>query len=74
MRFLSGLVFGVILTVLTAYMVDERAGPGEARMVDWQIVGRHVDEAKVQIREGWDKLVASLDRTRSEPSKVDSAT
>ncbi|MFO1151763.1 MAG: hypothetical protein U1E62_25590 [Alsobacter sp.] len=74
MRFLSGLIFGVILTVLTAYMVDERAAPGQARMVDWQIVSHHVEEAKVQIRDGWDRLVATLDRTRSEPSKGDSAT
>jgi hypothetical protein len=74
MRFLSGLVFGVILTVLTAYMIDERAAPGEPRMVDWQIVGRHVAEAQVQIRDDWDRLVTSLERTKSEPTKADSAT
>jgi hypothetical protein len=74
MRTLTGLVLGVILTVATAWWVDQHAAPGEPRMVDWQVVGRHVDEAKVQIREGWDRLTASVDRNRGTPSHDGSPT
>jgi hypothetical protein len=74
MRMLTGLILGVFLTVATAWWVDQHAAPGEPRMVDWQVVGRHVDEAKVQLRDGWDKLTASLDRNRSEHARTDSPT
>lgn len=74
MRTLTGFLLGVLLTVGVAYWVDMRAAPGEPRMVDWQVVSRHVQEAKVRIGEEWARLTAGLERNRTEPGKAESAT
>ncbi len=74
MRTLTGFLFGVLLTVGVAYWVDARATPGEPRMVDWQVVSRHVQDAKVRIGEEWARLTAGLERNRTEPTRTESPT
>jgi hypothetical protein len=74
MRTLTGFLLGVLMTVGVAYWLDARAAPGEPRMVDWQVVSRHVESAKVRIGEEWDRLTAGLERNKPGPVKTESAT
>ena len=55
MRFFFGLIVGIALTVAGAYVVDSMSGTG-ARMVNWEVVGKHVDSLTTLAREGWKKI------------------
>lgn len=74
MRMLMGLIVGVVLTVGTAWWADQGAGPGEPRMVNWDIVAQRTHEARVRLQDGWNHLASSFDRTPKEPAKGEGAT
>lgn len=63
MRFMSGLIVGIILTIGVAYIVDAmHAGPGpdgkEARqMVNWAVVSDNLRSLSTEVRDGWDSLL-----------------
>lgn len=63
MRFITGLVVGVLLTVGTAYVVDSvRAAPGpdhagNERMVNWDVVNTNMRGLSTSVQETWTKLV-----------------
>jgi hypothetical protein len=56
MRLFLGIILGVALTVGGAYVADSMAGTGAARMVNWDVVSKNVDDVKNAVREGWKKL------------------
>jgi hypothetical protein len=56
MRLFLGIILGVALTVGGAYVADSMAATGAARMVNWDVVSKNVDDVKNAVREGWKKL------------------
>jgi hypothetical protein len=65
MRLFLGIVLGAALTVGTAFIYDTTtpAGAGATSvdprpMVNWDVVGRHLQELKTQVREQWVRLTA----------------
>ena len=63
MRFITGLVVGIILTIGTAYIADTmHAAPGpdqkEARrMVNWDVVDTNMRDLSTSVQDGWTRLV-----------------
>jgi hypothetical protein len=65
MRLLFGILLGAFLTVGTAFIYDTTtpAGAGASSfdqrpIVNWDVVGRRLQELKVQVHERWVKLTA----------------
>ncbi|PNG25355.1 hypothetical protein [Methylocella silvestris] len=67
MRFLLGLVVGVLLTVGAAYMFDSTRRPEGAdaatqrQMVNWDVVQAELKTLSVQIGDGWSRLTGRKD-------------
>lgn len=65
MRLILGMVLGILLTLLVAYIHDNQVGPlppsaAEQRtMVNWNVVGENWNSVMARIREQWTKLTAS---------------
>ena len=63
MRFITGLLFGILLTVGTAYIVDSMhsaPGPDEVasrHMVNWTVVDANVRTLSTDLQDGWSRLV-----------------
>ncbi len=69
MRFLFGVIIGVLITVGYAWVHDSSATTdmtgqvGEnARMVNWDVVNRNVNDLSETVRVGWDRLTHSVRR------------
>jgi hypothetical protein len=64
MRFISGIVIGVALTIGTAYIHDMLFAPASADstaarpMVNWDAVGAAAHEAVERAREQWHRISA----------------
>jgi hypothetical protein len=68
MRFLLGIVLGVILTIGVAYLSDaSTSGPSDAAaqtsieprpMVNWDVVGKNWESLSLGVRNTWNKLAA----------------
>jgi hypothetical protein len=56
MRLLFGIILGVALTVGGAYVSDTSKSGPDARMVNWDVVGKNVDTLTIMIKQGWAKL------------------
>jgi hypothetical protein len=59
MRFLVGLIVGVLLTIGAAYVHDSWvAGPDtqDRRMVNWDVVQRSFHELGSELKAEWNKL------------------
>jgi hypothetical protein len=62
MRFALGLIFGIVLTVGTAYVTDAmHSAPGpdqkEApRMVNWGVVNDNLRDLSSSVQDGWNRL------------------
>ncbi|ACK51415.1 conserved hypothetical protein [Methylocella silvestris BL2] len=67
MRFLLGLVVGVLLTVGAAYMFDStrKAEGADAatprQMVNWDVVQAELKTLSAQIGDGWSRLTGRKD-------------
>ncbi len=66
MRFLLGIIVGAALTVLTAYVVDNRAAvvgvettTTTRQMVNWDIVSQNWQQFSDRVRGEWRKLTTS---------------
>lgn len=64
MRFLLGIVVGAALTILTAYVVDNRAAvvgvdATTQKMVNWDIVSRNWQQFSDRVRGEWRRLTTS---------------
>jgi len=68
MRYLLGIITGVILTIAVAYLYDaSTSGPSNAAaqssveqrpMVNWDVVGRNWQSFSLGVRNTWNKLAA----------------
>ncbi len=66
MRFLLGIIVGAALTILTAYVLDNRAAYAGAetttthrQMVNWDIVSQNWQQFSDRVRGEWRKLTTS---------------
>ncbi len=66
MRFLLGIIVGAALTVLTAYVVDNRAAvvgvettTTTHKMVNWDIVSQNWQQFSDRVRGEWRRLTTS---------------
>lgn len=66
MRFLLGIIVGATLTILTAYVVDNRAAvigvestATTQKMVNWDIVSQNWQQFSDRVRGEWRKLTTS---------------
>lgn len=64
MRFILGMIIGSLLTIAGVYFADSRAKPAahavetERPMVNWDVVGKRVDELTAEAQTIWnDSLV-----------------
>ena len=69
MRFLFGVIVGVLITFGTAWVhassstTDMVGRTGEdARMVNWDVVNRNVNGLSSSVRLGWDRLTHAVRR------------
>lgn len=53
MRFLFGFVLGVALTVVVAFVLDQREKRAEKRVVNWDVVSEKVDAATKDAQQVW---------------------
>ncbi|MGV1013819.1 MAG: hypothetical protein ACOYB4_02495 [Methyloceanibacter sp.] len=61
MKFLLGMIFGVLLTVLISYVVDSRAGGAEQRpMVNWDVVGERLGTFTADAKVIWDDFTREI--------------
>jgi hypothetical protein len=57
MRFIFGIIVGCALTIAGAYIADAIAASGPTdRMVNWEVVAKHVQSATALAREGWKRI------------------
>jgi len=54
MRFIFGLIVGCALTVGVAYVTDAVSTGG--KMVNWDVVAKHVDTVTALARDGWKRI------------------
>lgn len=68
MRFFTGLVVGIVLTIGAAYVIDAMHGaPGpngrEARrMVNWEVVDANMRDLSTGVQAAWRRLTGAADR------------
>ena len=71
MRFITGLIVGIILTVGAAYVTDALGtapgpdGKAAPRMVNWDVVNDNMRGLSSELQDGWARLtggVRKLDR------------
>ena len=61
MRFIFGMIIGVLLTVGAAYIADSRTDPLQGtRMVNWTVVGERLDELTVGLQQVWDDFTRKI--------------
>jgi len=60
MRFLVGLIFGVTLTVVAAFVMDQREQQVEKRVVNWDVVNEKVGAATKDAQEVWSDFTSEL--------------
>jgi len=68
MRFLTGIVVGIFLTIGAAYLSDASNAPTSASgaqssteqrpMVNWDVVSRNWQSLSLGVRQTWDRLTA----------------
>lgn len=63
MRFITGLIVGIVLTIGTAYVVDSMhaaPGPNEKAatpMVNWSVVSENLRGLSTDVRDAWNRLL-----------------
>mgnify|MGYP001813269631 CR=1 FL=1 len=60
MRFLLGLILGVALTVVAAFVMDQREQQVEKRVVNWDVVNEKVGAATKDAQEVWSDFTSEL--------------
>lgn len=61
MRFLTGVIFGILLTVFVAYVSDSRSSATEPRhMVNWDVVGEKVGSLTADAKVMWDDFTREM--------------
>ena len=61
MRFLLGMIFGILLTVLVVYVADSRSATVEQRrMVNWDVVGQRLDTLTADAQSVWNDFTREM--------------
>jgi hypothetical protein len=60
MRFLFGFILGVALTVVAAFVMDQREQRVEKRVVNWDVVNEKVGAATKDAQEVWTDFTSEL--------------
>jgi hypothetical protein len=60
MRFLLGVILGVALTVVAAFVIDQREKREEKRVVNWDIVSEKVDAATKDAQQVWSDFTREI--------------
>jgi hypothetical protein len=61
MRLLLGIIIGVLLATLGAYVADSRAdGVEERHMVNWDVVGERMDDLTAGAQQLWDDFTRQI--------------
>jgi hypothetical protein len=60
MRFLLGLILGVALTVVAAFVMDQREKSVEKRVVNWDVVGEKAGTATKDAQQIWDDFTREI--------------
>jgi hypothetical protein len=56
MRLIFGMIIGLSLTVGGAYIADVVGGPEAKPLVNWDVVGKNIDDVAALARAGWKRL------------------
>lgn len=67
MRFLMGVIVGIVLTITAAFIADSLAtesapGAEPRQIVNWDVARDELHEFTESIRAGWNKLIHSFQR------------
>ncbi len=61
MRFLLGMIFGILLTVLVIYVANSRSATVEQRrMVNWDVVGQRLDTLTADAQSVWNDFTREI--------------
>jgi len=60
MRFLLGFIMGAALTVMAAFVMDQREQQVEKRVVNWDVVNEKVGSATKDAQEVWSDFTSEL--------------
>ena len=60
MRFLFGFILGVALTIVAAFVMDQREQRVEKRVVNWDVVNEKVGAATKDAQEVWSDFTSEL--------------
>ena len=60
MRFLLGFILGVALTVVAAFVMDQREQQVEKRVVNWDVVNEKVGAATKDAQEVWSDFTSEM--------------
>ena len=60
MRFLVGFILGVALTVVAAFVIDQREKREEKRVVNWDVVSEKVDAATKDAQQVWSDFTREI--------------
>jgi FMN-dependent NADH-azoreductase len=60
MRFLLGFIMGAALTVMAAFVMDQREQQVEKRVVNWDVVNEKVGAATKDAQEVWSDFTSEL--------------
>jgi hypothetical protein len=72
MPYLSGVLTGVVLTVLVVFLIDHFGSEPETRMiVNWAVLAEKVGAAKEEVRKDVHEATAPADATPTAPASGD---
>ncbi|WP_108683511.1 hypothetical protein [Methyloceanibacter sp. wino2] len=60
MRFLLGFILGVALTVVAAFVMDQREQQVEKRVVNWDVVNEKVGAATKDAQQVWSDFTSEM--------------
>ena len=60
MRFLFGFILGVALTVVAAFVMDQREQQVDKRVVNWDVVNEKVGAATKDAQEVWSDFTSEM--------------
>lgn len=60
MRFLLGFILGSALTVVAAFVIDQREKREEKRVVNWDVVSEKVDGATKDAQQVWSDFTREI--------------
>jgi FMN-dependent NADH-azoreductase len=60
MRFLLGFILGVALTIVAAFVMDQREQQVEKRVVNWDVVNEKVGAATKDAQQVWSDFTSEM--------------